>query len=225
MRLNRYIAQSGMTSRRKADELIQQGRVVVNEKKINELGYIVQPGDVVTVDGKKIEPAEQKIILAFYKPYGVTTTLEDAHAEKIVSDFVPKDLPRVFPVGRLDKESEGLLILTNDGDLAHELMHPSFEHEKEYHLTVAQPISDQDLKRLEQGILLEEGKTEPAEVHRFSKNSFSLTIHQGWKRQIRRMVEAVGNRVTMLQRVRIGKLTSENLKPGDIRHITREDIL
>lgn len=225
MRLNRFIAQSGVTSRRKADDFISQGRVQVNGEVVTDFGLDVAEKDVVLVDWERVSPPTQTVIVAMNKPRGVTTTLEDAHATQTVLDLLPPGLPRLNPVGRLDKESEGLLLLTNDGDLHHELTHPSFEHEKEYQVEVAHPISDAQLAQLANGVKLKEGTTAQVTVHRIGPRSFTLVLRQGWKRQIRRMVESVDNHVTLLKRTRIGRLELGDLPTGHVRQVRREEIV
>lgn len=225
MRLNRYIAQCGVASRRKADDLIAAGKVSVSGKTVTDFSYRVKEGDAIEVDGQPIRLKEETIVLAMNKPRGVTTTKSDVHAEKTVMDLLPKEYTHLNPAGRLDRESEGLLILTNDGELLNELTHPSFEHEKEYIVETEQPIHDKALDRLRRGIRMNEGHTGPNEVERLGRKRFSIVLRQGWKRQIRRMVEAVGNSVTMLQRVRVGKLELGTMKPGQYRTVSREDIV
>ena len=224
MRLNRFLAQAGVASRRKADDIIAAGRVSVNGDVVTEFSTRVGNTDEVLVDGARVELPSEAIIIALNKPPGVTTTLEDKHAERTVVDLLPRDFPRLVPVGRLDKDSEGLLLMTNDGDLVNELTHPSFEHEKEYHVTCEKSVSDEVLQQLRGGIDLEEGSTGLVAVARMDARSFSIVLTQGWKRQIRRMVEAAGNRVTLLRRVRIGKLHLDDLEPGKHRRVARNEI-
>lgn len=225
MRINKYIASCGVSSRRGADALIADGRVTLNGKVVTDFGVNVVDGDEVTVDAKVITPRRETVTIAIYKPRGVTTTLSDPHADKTITDILPHSLPRVNPVGRLDKDSEGLLILTNDGDLHNELMHPSFEHEKEYEIVFSAPLTLQQKKQLEEGVRLEEGVAKAVRIQQTGKRSCTMVLTQGWKRQIRRMVEGVGNRVTMLKRIRIGKLSVDGIEPGHIRTIERSDIL
>lgn len=226
MRLNKYIAHSGLCSRRKADELISRGQVQVNGEVVSEMGLQVQEGDLVEVRGKRISPEQEILIVALHKPGGYTSTMADWHKdEQPVTVLLDKQLPRLNPVGRLDKDSTGLLLLTNDGQLAHELTHPSFEHEKEYQVTTQRRLSDADLQQLAEGITLEEGMTKPAHVERITDTSFSIVLQQGWKRQIRRMVAALDHRVTRLHRVRIGKLELGTIKEGTYRIVQKEDIV
>lgn len=225
MRLNKFIANSGVTSRRKADELIARGRVVVNGVVVTEMGHQVTGDEVVEVDGIPATLPTEKLIVALNKPVGVTTSMEDRHAETLVSELLPPEMPRLTPVGRLDKRSEGLIIMTNDGELANELTHPSFEHEKEYEAKTALPISDQQLQQMRTGVEMEEGITSPAKVQRNGKSAFTIIIKQGWKRQVRRMAEGVGSHIVSLRRVRVGKLQLGTLKSGEHRIIKRSDII
>ncbi len=214
-----------MASRRKSDQYIEERRVEVNGETVTDFSYQVKPGDVVEVDGLTVEYAEETVILAMNKPKGVTTTMEDRHAEKIVVDLLPKGTPRVVPVGRLDKDSEGLLLLTNDGDLAHRLTHPSFEHEKEYVVTTNRRLTDEELARLANGIDMIEGNTGQAEVTRLEGRQFSIILKQGWRQQIRRMVGRVSAKVVALKRVRVGKLELGELPVGATRPVIKSDIV
>lgn len=225
MRLNRYIAHCGVASRRKADEFIAAGKVRVNGKPVTDFSMQVNEQDSVEVFGQRIKLPEQKTILALYKPRGVVSTVRDRHAETTVIDILPQKYKQLKPVGRLDKESEGLLLLTNDGELHQELTHPSFEHEKEYYIELAHPISNTHLQQLQTGIVLEEGLAKAKQVQRQGKRSLSMVLTQGKKRQIRRMVEALGNSVTLLRRVRIEALQLDDMQPGEVREITKEQIL
>ncbi len=224
MRLNRYIAHSGLTSRRKADDFISAGSVTVNGEVTTDFSAQVSNADVVEVNGKRIQTSEATIV-ALYKPIGVTTTKSDPHADVTITDILPEKYQALNPAGRLDRESEGLLIVTNDGELAQQLTHPSFEHEKEYEVEVEKNLTDADLQQLADGVKLKEGVTARATVQRLGRKRFSITITQGWKRQIRRMVESVQNSVTILKRTRIGKLSLGDMKPGDVKEVNKEDII
>ncbi len=218
-RLNKWLAHAGVASRRTADEMIGHGRVRINEEPAT-VGSRVEDGDVVEVDGIAVSSVTDTVILAIFKPRGVMSTLSDPHAEKTVADMVPEQYGRLNPVGRLDKETDGLLLMTNDGDLHHRLTHPSFQHEKEYHVFLNSTINDGQLERLANGIELEEGSTGAADVTRLNETSFSIVLRQGWNRQIRRMVESVGYTVDTLTRVRIEKL---ELHEGVLREISPEN--
>lgn len=225
MRLNRYIAQSGVTSRRKADDLIKAGRVRVNDLVVTEFSQKVGAADKVEVDGKTIAPPDKKVIIALNKPRGVTTTLDDPHAKRTIVELLPNDLPRLNPVGRLDRDSEGLILLTNDGELHNQLTHPKHGHDKEYIVECEKPLTEKALEELSGGIELKEGNTGLTTVTQINLNTFSIVLRQGWKRQVRRMVEAVDNRVASLTRIRIGKLMLDNLESGQLRHVDRSEII
>jgi 23S rRNA pseudouridine2605 synthase len=229
MRLNKYLSQAGVASRRKADELIARGHVVVNGIVADDFSTDVNEKDIVVVKGKVVMPGASHTYVAMNKPEGIVTTMADFHKDEAnVMELLPSYLPNSLkPVGRLDKDSTGLLLFTDDGDLAHELTHPSFEHEKEYIVTCSSAISDTALEQLRVGVTLEEGKTAPATVTRINPKQFRIIIRQGWKRQIRRMVGAVGGNLSSLQRVRIGKLMldSLHLAPGETKNIRKEDIV
>ena len=219
IRLNRYIAQTGLCSRRQADEFIKDGKVRVNDELVKEMGTKIspdEPGLVVTVNGRvvRIEPDRFTYIM-LNKPPGYTVTKSDPHADRTVMTLLPKNLQHVHPVGRLDKNSEGLLLLTNDGDLTQQLTHPSHKKEKEYIVTTKEPLDDEMIKRLEHGMQLEEGHTGKNPVQRIDEYTFSIVLTQGWNRQIRRMVRNVGNHVAKLRRVRVGNLKLGNVPRGN----------
>ncbi|MBX6394105.1 MAG: rRNA pseudouridine synthase [Alicyclobacillaceae bacterium] len=227
-RLQKIIAAAGLTSRRKAEEWIIQGRVRVNGEIVRELGRRADPSvDRIEVDGRLLSGGERKVYYIFHKPRGVVTTLYDPQGRKTVADFFRHVPERVFPVGRLDLETSGLLVVTNDGALAHALMHPRFGVKKTYRVTVSGFLSDVAAKHLEEGVLLEDGMTAPAKVaiRRRSpeRSEFDLTIHEGRNRQVRRMCKAVGHPVLKLVRIRYGNLTLDGLQPGESRPLTPEE--
>lgn len=224
MRLNRYLASCGVASRRKSDELIEQGKVFVN-KEPAESGMIVNPKkDIVEVEGKRVYP-QQKGYYIFYKPLNVLTTLSDPQGRKTISEFISHLSERLFPVGRLDFDSEGLLFLTNDGQLAHKVQHPKYEIEKEYLVKVSRRLNEEEELRFREGVSLEEGVTSKSELKYLnSKGLYQVILHQGWHRQIRRMFESFGVEVIALKRVRIGNLKLEDLKPGKYRKLKEEEI-
>lgn len=188
-----------------------------------ELGMKIDPDkDKVMVGGRAIHP-EEFVYFALNKPKGVMSTCYDRYADKTVLDFI-ESAERIYPVGRLDKESRGLMILTNDGDLAHELTHPKFGHEKEYLVETEKAVSEAGLEKLRKGVRLEEGIAVAKRAERVSKNRFSIVLAQGWKRQIRRMVRAMGHKVADLQRVRIGSLELGDLEEGNFRRISPASI-
>lgn len=221
MRLNAYLARAGVASRRKADELIKADRVRVNGEP-GQLNTFVETGDRVEVDGEEVRPQRLAYVL-LHKPAGVVTTASDPQGRPTVVDLVEHDV-RVVPVGRLDVETTGALLLTNDGELAHRLAHPKYEVEKVYEAEVDREPSDEALRRLAAGVELEDGITAPAEVRRVGPSLIELSIHEGRNRQVRRMLEAVGHRVRRLHRSRYAGLTVEGLEPGDWRELGDEEV-
>lgn len=223
-RLQKILASAGIASRRKAEDLIAQGRVMVNGERAT-LGGRADPGvDIVTVDGKPIA-AQRKRYLALNKPSGHVTTMSDPQGRPKVSDLI--DVPeRIFPVGRLDYDTEGLLLLTNDGDFTQRITHPSYEIEKVYVARVATPIGLKALNLLRTGVELEDGLSAPATVRILYRDqrTIELTIHEGRNRMIRRMLAAVGSPVTGLMRTRIGRLTLGDLPTGRWREITPAEV-
>jgi 23S rRNA pseudouridine2605 synthase len=210
MRLNAFLARAGVASRRKADELIKAGRVTVNGEP-GRLNTFVESRDRVEVDGRPV--AKQRLsYLLLHKPSGVVTTASDPQGRPTVVELVPPE-PRVVPVGRLDADTTGALLLTNDGDLAHRLAHPRYGVEKTYAATVEGAPSDGALRALETGIELDDGVTAPAKARRLRRNVVELTIHEGRNRQVRRMLEAVGHPVLRLHRSRYAGLTVEGQEP------------
>jgi 23S rRNA pseudouridine2605 synthase len=228
VRLQKIIAAAGVASRRAAEELLRAGRVRVNGVPAS-LGDSADPDrDAISVDGVPLR-AEPHVYWLLNKPRGVLTTVRDTHGRRTVLDLLPDTTSRVFPVGRLDSDTEGLLLLTNDGDLAHALLHPSFEVEREYRVTVRGRVAPQTLRRLAAGVELDDGLTAPALVGqpRFDSEArattFSLTLIEGRKRQIRRALAALGHRVDRLLRIRMGPLRLGRLLPGEARPLsTRE---
>ena len=228
-RLQKILAQAGVASRRRAEELIVAGRVAVNGNVVTELGSKADPAaDRITVDGKPIRPEGRKVYLLLNKPTGYMTTLKDPEGRPIVTDLV-KDVPeRVFPVGRLDYNTEGLLILTNDGAWANRLAHPRHEVEKEYLVRVRGGVAPEQIRRLAAGVELSDGRTAPAKVAKVresdSNSWLSIAIHEGRYRQVRRMCEAVSLAVVRLKRVRYGFLELGDLKPGSYRQLTPAEV-
>jgi pseudouridine synthase len=221
MRLNAYLARAGVASRRKADELIKAGRVTVNGAP-GELNTFVESRDRVEVDGKRVAK-QQLAYLLLNKPSGVVTTARDPHGRPTVVDLVPGE-PRVVPVGRLDAETTGALLLTNDGELAHRLAHPRYEVDKVYVADVEGEPTDETIGRLAQGVELDDGRTAPARVKRLGPSRLELAIHEGRNRQIRRMCEAVGHPVRRLHRRVYAGLALGKLEPGDWRRLGKEEI-
>jgi len=225
IRIQKFIADCGMASRRQAEELMKLGQVKVNGRVVTEMGTRVDPQrDRVEVRGKRCEGKERKLYLKIYKPRGVVSSCRTYPHEMTIIDVVKDIKERLYPVGRLDKASEGLMLLTNDGELANQLMHPRYEHEKEYEVNVKYPMTNDKLEELRKGIELEEGKTLPAKVIRRSDTRFNIILKEGKKRQIRRMVEAVENKVVKLVRIRIKNILVGNLEPGQYKTLSPQEI-
>ncbi len=219
----KVLARIGLGSRRASEILISEGRVTVNGAVI-ELGARVGPEDELAVDGKVYSTLPDAVTYLLNKPAGVVTTASDPQGRPTVVGLVPTE-PRVFPVGRLDLDTEGLLLLTNDGGLAHRLTHPSFGIEKEYLVEVKGSPSRNTLRALREGVELEDGKTSPAKASLVDSGLLRLTIHEGRNRQVRRMCEAVGHPVVRLARSRIGPIVDPKLKPGFSRRLTGDELL
>jgi len=221
VRLNAYLARAGVASRRKADDLIKAGRVLVNGEP-GQLNTFVEATDRVEVDGREV--AKQKLAhLLLHKPAGVVTTAHDPQGRPTVVQLVPNE-PRVVPVGRLDADTTGALLLTNDGALAHRLAHPRYGVEKVYEVEVEGEPDDDVVRRLADGVQLEDGLTAPARARRLRRNRIELTLHEGRNRQVKRMLEAVGHRVTRLHRSAYAGLTLEGLEPGAWRELEPSEI-
>lgn len=219
IRLNKYLSQAGICSRREADVIIEDGRVTVNGQKATT-GMKVDDGDSVRVDGNPIKRKEEKVVYAYYKPKGVVCTSKDKYAEKTVFDMINTP-ERVTYAGRLDKDSEGLLVLSNDGDLIEQLMRGSKAHEKEYIVTVNKEITTEFINKMSEGIYLEEINitTRPCKIEKVSKRTFSIILTQGVNRQIRRMCRASGYYVNHLKRVRVANILLADMKIGELRKI------
>ena len=227
MRINQYIAAAGVTSRRKADELIEEGRVKVNGAVLNSPGYHVEDGDVVEVDGARIVPAERKVYYLLNKPAGYVTSTADKEGRPLVTELVPDEV-RVFPVGRLDLNTTGLLILTNDGELSNKLMHPSHEFSKRYVVRAQGIVTRAEAARLENGIDIGGFVTSPADVHllKHDRNSTlaEIVIHEGKNRQVRRMFKAIGHPVLELCRTGLGNLEIGRLAVGQFRKLSPAEV-
>jgi len=222
-RLQKTLARLGFGSRRVCEDLIAEGRVTVNGE-VAVLGRRVDHDrDVVAVDGVPVGIRPDFVYYLLNKPRGVVTTAADPQGRATVVELVPAE-PRVFPVGRLDADTEGLLLLTNDGDLAHRLTHPSFGVEKEYLAEVEGTPTPAEVRRLREGVELEDGMTAPAKVSLVPPNALRIAIHEGRNRQVRRMCDAVGHPVRRLVRIRIAALADRGLKPGEWRHLTTDEV-
>ena len=218
-RLNKYMAQAGLCSRREADRYIESGQVYIDGKKA-EIGQLVYPGAKVTIGAKELRDTKEKVVLAWYKPVGVTCTEKDPHAKRKIGDVFRYPV-RVTYAGRLDKDSEGLLIMTNDGDLINDMMRGANGHEKEYVVKVDKELTEDFCDSMQQGIYLPELErtTRPCKVMLEGKYTFRIVLTQGLNRQIRRMCEALGYQVKSLKRVRVVNIELGNLKPGEYREL------
>lgn len=221
MRLNKYISETGICSRREADGWIAAGRVKVNGVTA-ELGTQVGEGDEVRVDGRVVGQKRKPVYIALNKPVGITCTTERHVAGNIV-DFIGHS-ERIFPIGRLDKDSDGLILLTNNGDIVNEILRAENNHEKEYIVTVDRPVTDEFLSGMAGGVRILDTRTKPCKVSRMGKNVFRIILTQGLNRQIRRMCEVFGYEVRRLQRVRIVNVKLENLKIGHWRNLTESEL-
>lgn len=230
MRLQKYMALCGVAARRKCEEMIAAGRVSVNGRIVDQMGAQVEEGDAVLLDGAPIRPQERKRYILYCKPVGEVTTVSDDRGRETVMDRFRDLGERVYPVGRLDYDTEGLLLLTNDGELAQKLTHPSCEVDKVYLARVAGNPSNEALERLRRGVVMagDPRRTYPARVRVTRDEAFAsevlVTIHEGRNRQVRRMFEAVGHRVLALRRVRFGPLTLGDMRPGQWRELTGEEV-
>ena len=222
MRLNAYLARAGVASRRKADELIKTGRVTVNGEP-GQLNTFVAKRDRVELDGKPLARQPLAYVL-LHKPAGVVTTASDPNGRPTVVELVSDHKTRLVPVGRLDADTTGALLLTNDGDLAHRLAHPRYEVEKIYEAEVEGEPSDDALRQLEQGVELDDGRTAPARAKRLAPSRIELEIHEGKKHQVKRMLAAVGHPVVRLHRGRYAGLTLKGLGPGESRELTGAEV-
>ena len=229
MRLQKYIADAGIASRRKAEELIKEGRVSVNGAVIDIMGYTIKDGDVVSVDGEKILKAEAKVYYMLNKPKGYVTTVHDQFDRPCVLDLIKGETTkRVYPAGRLDYNTEGLLILTNDGEFVNKITHPSYNIEKKYIAVINGKLTDVEAEKLRKGVVIDKKKTYPAKVFVSEifkdKSVVEITISEGRNRQVRKMFEAVGHNVIDLKRVSLGNLTLGNLKTGKIRKLNPNEV-
>ena len=227
VRINKFLSEAGYCSRREADRLIEQGRITVDGKVLS-VGCKVMPGQRVRVDGKEIKKEEEMILLAFNKPVGIVCTAAKDEKDNIV-DYIhyPK---RIYPVGRLDKDSEGLLIMTNDGDLINGMMRARYAHEKEYKVRVNKEVTPEFIEKMSRGVHIRDKEknldavTRPCTVKKTGKYTFSIILTQGLNRQIRRMCEALGYKVDVLKRIRIMNVELGDLKPGQVRELTEQEL-
>ncbi|MER2254155.1 MAG: pseudouridine synthase [Priestia megaterium] len=228
-RLQKVIAHAGVASRRKAEELIGQGRVKVNGKVVRELGTKVGPNDKIEVDEVPVE-SEAPVYFMLYKPRGVISAANDDKGRKTVVDFFPHVEERIYPIGRLDYDTTGIILLTNDGEFANQLMHPKFEVDKVYVAKIKGIPSRESIRQLQRGVMLEDGKTAPARAKVLSIDKskqtaiVELTIHEGKNRQVRRMFDAIGHSVLKLKRERYGPLDLRGLNAGEARELTAHEV-
>jgi len=228
IRLQKFLAQCGVASRRKAEEYIRNGKVRVNGRIVTEMGVKVSPDDHVEVDGKPVKPEKKKVYIIMHKPRGYVTTVSDPEGRKTVLELVQEVKERVYPVGRLDYDTSGLLLLTNDGEFANMLMHPRHEILKVYIATVKGKPSDEAIERLKNGVKIDDYVTAPAFVRVLNvyenKTKLEITIHEGRNRQIRKMCEIIGHPVIRLKRIAYGSLDLGSLKPGEWRYLTDKEV-
>jgi 23S rRNA pseudouridine2605 synthase len=225
VRLAKFLAHAGVASRRGAEEIIREGRVRIGDTIVTDPARDVDVDSGVAVDGKYLEGPEERMVFLVNKPKGVLSTAADTHGRRTIVDLVPSRGARLYPVGRLDQDSTGLILVTNDGDLAQRLTHPSFEVPRTYRAAVRPvPVSERALRTLREGVELDDGRTAPAKVRQVKPGVLELTIHEGRNHQVKRMCEAVGHRVNTLQRIRFGPLRLEDLPEGAHRRLKAAEV-
>jgi 23S rRNA pseudouridine2605 synthase len=225
VRLAKFLAHAGVASRRGAEEIIRAGRVSIAGEVVTDPARDVDADSGVAVDGRFLEGEEERMVFVVNKPSGVLSTARDTHGRRTVVDLVPSRGARLYPVGRLDADSTGLMLVTNDGDLAQRLTHPSFEVPRVYRATVhPSPVPEAALRALREGVDLDDGRTAPAKVRQLKAGVLELTIHEGRNHQVKRMCEAVGHRVRTLTRVRFGPLRLDDLPEGGHRRLKRTEV-
>ena len=225
MRLAKFLAHAGVASRRGAEEIVRAGRVSIGGEVVTDPARDVDETSGVALDGRPLGGAEDHVVLMLHKPRGVVSTAKDTHGRRTVLDLVETRGNRLYPVGRLDADTTGLILLTNDGELANTLTHPRFEVPKTYLVRVSGgTVGEKALHALRDGVELDDGRTSPARVRQVDPGLLEITIHEGRKRQVRRMIEAIGRRVVDLRRVRFGPLTLGDLQPGRARKLTAAEV-
>jgi len=228
-RLQKFLAQAGVASRRKSEELILQGRVKVNGRVMQELGTKINPSaDNIHIDGRLLERKEEHIYILLNKPKGYISTVKDNHGRKTVLELIPKNIGRLYPVGRLDSQTTGLLLLTNDGELTYKLTHPKHGFSKTYRASVKGKLTVEAVTNLENGVTLDDGVTAPAKVNvleiKDGKSIAEITIREGKNRQVRRMFDAIGFPILSLKRSSFGFLTLKGVAPGKYRYLTTYEV-
>lgn len=228
-RLQTVLSHAGVASRRRAAEIIEEGKVSIDGRVVTERGFRVDPEECeIIVEGKVLREEEKKCYFLFNKPENVISTVQDTHSRKKIADFFKDIKARLYPIGRLDKDTTGLMIMTNDGDLAHALSHPSFEIDKEYIAAINRALTREDLEKLEKGIVLDGKKTAECEIKHIKEEKpgfvYKIILHEGKKRQIRRMIEVTGKRVVKLKRVKYAGLIAGKLKEGQYRELTDVEV-
>lgn len=225
IRLQKFMAECGVASRRKCEEIILDGRVFVNGNRVTELGTKVSEEDVVEVDGKELQPITKKVYIALNKPVGYVTTVSDQFDRPTVIDLVCDEIhTRIFPVGRLDYDTEGLLLLTNDGDITYKLTHPKHTIFKTYDVVLNEVPNPREIERLKKGVVIDGRKTQPAKLNWLKDNLIEISISEGRNRQIRKMFEAIGYTVVGLKRVSVGDISLGNIPLGRWRHLSKYEI-
>jgi 23S rRNA pseudouridine2604 synthase len=221
VRINKYLSDAGVCSRREADRLVEQGRVTVGDKPVS-MGQKITPQDVVYIDGKPVIPETEKIVIAFNKPRGIECTADPTNPDNIV-DYIGYS-KRIYPIGRLDKNSQGLILLTNDGSVVNNILKASNYHEKEYVVTVDKTITDEFIEKMSKGVEILDTVTRPCKVWQVKSHVFHIVLTQGLNRQIRRMCETLGYNVQKLKRIRIMEVELGNLPVGRYRELTKEEL-
>jgi 23S rRNA pseudouridine2605 synthase len=225
MRLAKFLAHAGIASRRAAEDIIRDGRVTVKGEQVTDPARDVDDSSGVQVDGNAVRPARERLVYAVHKPAGIVSTAKDTHGRPTVVELVPKGAGRLYPVGRLDADTTGLILLTNDGELAHGLTHPRFGVRKVYRARISHPpIGAEAIQRLREGVELDDGRTAPAGARRLAPDLVEITITEGRKRQVRRMLDAVGHPVRELRRVAFGPLHLGDLAPGAARRLKASEV-
>ena len=223
MRIAKYLASCGLGARRKCEDLVTKGLIKVNDVTVNQLSFnLSTDSDKVFFNGKEIIP-QKKVYYLLNKPVGYTTTLSDPYAEKVLIDLVP-NTPPVWPVGRLDKDTSGLIILTNDGELTQKLTHPKYKKEKEYLAVLDKQLTKNDIEQIKEGIELDDGFIKPDSINFIGKNQYQITIHEGRKRIVRRIFKHFGSTVISLKRIRISELELKGIEIGSYRELTEKEL-